>query len=51
MSNVRICDKCKRILACNPSAKIEVDFYYNGTMKYELCEECKQKLLSWLSVR
>lgn len=48
MSKATICDKCKRILVCNPSAKIEVDFHYNGTMKYELCEECKQKLLKWL---
>lgn len=51
MSKAIICDKCKRILICNPSVKIEVDFHYNGTVNYELCEECKQKLLKWLNVR
>lgn len=49
MATVRICDKCKEILHCSPSAKIQVDFHYNGTMNYELCEECKQKLLSWIN--
>ena len=51
MATVKICDKCKEILHCSPSVKIQVDFHYNGTMDYELCEGCKQKLLSWLNVR
>jgi RNase P subunit RPR2 len=51
MSKATICDKCKRILVCTPSAKIEVDFHYNGLINYELCEECKQKLLEWLNER
>lgn len=49
MSKATICDKCRKILRCAPSAKIEIDFYYNGTAKYELCEDCKKKLLAWLS--
>lgn len=48
MSQARICDKCNKILKCSPSVKIWIDFYYNGTADYELCEECKQKLLKWL---
>ena len=49
MSQARICDKCNRILKCSPSVKIWIDFHYNGTADYELCEECKQKLLTWLN--
>ena len=48
MSQARICDKCNKILKCSPSVKIWVDFHYNGAADYELCEECKQKLLEWL---
>jgi hypothetical protein len=48
MSKATICDKCTKILKCAPSAKIWIDFYYNGTANYELCENCKQKLLKWL---
>jgi hypothetical protein len=48
MSQARICDKCNKILKCTPSVKIWIDFHYNGTADYELCEECKQKLLKWL---
>ena len=33
---------------CNPSVKIKIDFHYNGTSEYELCEECKLKLIKWL---
>lgn len=51
MSQARICDRCKKVLDCNPSAKIEVDFGYYGTQHYELCEECKQKLVLWISER
>lgn len=49
MSQARICDKCNKILKCRPSVKILwIDFHYNGTADYELCEECKQKLIKWL---
>ena len=51
MSTARICDKCKKILDCSPSVKIWIDFYYNGTADYELCEDCKVKLLKWLQER
>lgn len=51
MSTARICDKCKKILDCCPSVKIWIDFYYNGTADYELCEDCKIKLLKWLEER
>ena len=49
MSNVKICDKCNKILKCSPSVKIWIDFHYLGTADYELCEECKQKLIKWLT--
>ena len=49
MSKATICDKCRKILRCAPSVRIEIDFHYNGTVKYELCEDCKKKLLAWLS--
>jgi hypothetical protein len=48
MSKATICDKCNKILKCSPSVKICIDFHYNGTADYELCEECKQKLIKWL---
>ena len=51
MSTTRICDKCKKILVCTPSAKIKVDFGYNGTQDYDLCEDCKKILVRWLTER
>ena len=48
MSQARVCDKCHKVLMCNPSVKIEIDFHYNETAEYELCEECKLKLIKWL---
>lgn len=48
MSNVKICDRCKKILDYSPSVKIWMDFYYNGTADYELCEECKHRLIAWM---
>lgn len=48
MGKATICDKCKKVLKYAPSVKIWVDFNYNGTADYELCEDCKQKLLKWL---
>ena len=48
MSQARICDKCNKILKCLPSVKIWIDFHYNGSADYELCEECKGKLIKWL---
>lgn len=48
MSKAQICDKCNKILKCCPSVKIEIDFGYHGIQKYELCEDCKLKLLKWL---
>lgn len=51
MSKARICDRCKKVLDCNPSAKIEVDFGYYGTQHYELCEDCKKILVCWLTER
>ena len=30
------------------AVKIWIDFHYNGTADYELCEDCKQKLIKWL---
>ena len=49
MSTSRICDKCKKVLICTPSAKIMVDYGYYGTQHYELCEECKKILVHWLT--
>ena len=49
MSKATICDKCQKILKCRPSAKIWIDFSYNGEVEYELCEECKQQLHQWLT--
>lgn len=49
MSTARICDKCKKVLICTPSAKIEVDFGYYGTQHYDLCEDCKKILVRWLT--
>jgi RNase P subunit RPR2 len=49
MSKATICDKCRKILRWVPSVRIAIDFPYNGTAKYELCEDCKEKLLVWLS--
>lgn len=51
MSNVKICDRCKKILGCSPSVKIWMDFYSNGTADYELCEECKHTLIAWMQIR
>jgi RNase P subunit RPR2 len=51
MSQARICDKCKKVLVCNPSAKIEIDFGYYGEQHYELCEDCKKILVRWLTER
>lgn len=51
MSKARICDRCKKVLVCNPSAKIEVDCGYYGTMEFELCEDCKKVLVRWLIER
>ena len=51
MSQARICDKCEKILVCNPSAKIEVDFGYYGNEHFELCEDCKKILVRWLTER
>ena len=48
MSRARICDGCNKVLKCDPSAEIKVDFGYNGTAEYELCEDCKVKLLQWM---
>lgn len=48
MSQTRVCDKCHKVLMYSPSVKIEIDFHYNGTAEYELCEECKLKLIKWL---
>ena len=48
MSLATICDKCRKILRWAPSVRIDVYFYNNGTTKYELCEDCKKKLLAWL---
>lgn len=51
MSKATICDRCKKVLECNPSAKIEIDCGYYGTMKYDLCEDCKKVLVRWLIER
>lgn len=51
MSTTRICDKCKKILVCAPSAKIKIDFGYYGTQDYDLCEDCKKILVRWLTER
>lgn len=48
MSKATICDKCNKILKYSPSAKIWIDFHYNGAADYELCEDCKRKLLTWI---
>lgn len=48
MSKATVCDRCKKILKCSPSAKIEIDFYYHGWQHFELCEECKKKLVEFL---
>lgn len=48
MSKARICDRCKKVLDCTPSAEIKVDFGYYGTHHYELCEDCKKILVCWL---
>ncbi len=48
MGKAIICDKCSKVLKCNPSVKIQIDFHYNGTADYELGEDCKLKLLKWL---
>ena len=48
MSKATICDKCKKVLECSPSAKIEIDFGYYGTQKYELCEKCKVALIDFI---
>lgn len=51
MSKARVCDRCKKVLVCNPSVKIEVDFGYYGTQHYDLCEDCKKILVRWLTER
>lgn len=48
MSQVRVCDKCNKVLKCAPSVKISVDFHYDCIIEYELCEECKFKLVKWM---
>jgi hypothetical protein len=48
MGQATVCDKCNKMLKCAPSVKIWIDFHYNGTADFELCEECKKKLLAWL---
>lgn len=50
MSSVTICDKCKKILDYKPSVKIWMDFHYNGAIDYELCEECKHRLIAWMQM-
>lgn len=49
MSKATICDRCKKILDCSPSAKIAIDFYYNGWQEFELCEDCKIKLVKFIA--
>lgn len=49
MSKARICDRCKKVLECTPSAKIEVDHGYYGILYYHLCEDCKKILVRWLT--
>ena len=48
MSKATICDRCRTILKCNPSAKIEIDFGYNGIAHYDLCEKCKFDLINFI---
>lgn len=50
MSKATICDRCGKVLNCSPSAKVEVEFHYQGVQYYELCEECKNYLVRWITM-
>ena len=48
MAKATICDKCGKILKYASDCKIEIYTHPYGNQYYELCEECKDKVVKWL---
>lgn len=49
MAQVRICDKCKRVLQYAPDTKIKIYVHPYENIEYELCSKCTKELKDWLS--
>lgn len=48
MGQVRICDKCKKVLKFTPDTEIKIYVHPFGDVNYELCAKCSTELREWL---
>ena len=49
MAQVRVCDKCSKVMRYAPDTKIKIYVHPYGDMEYELCSECTKKLQKWFN--